>query len=323
LYVCSSPHLRDNCSTRRIMLDVIIALLPAVVAGIWFFGINAAAVILVTVVFAVAAEYIMRKGLKRENTISDLSAVVTGLLLALNLPPSIPLWIAAVGAVIAIVIIKQLFGGLGQNFMNPALGARVILIVAWSRHMTTWTQPFTDAVTTTTATPMADAVATATPLGALKAGAYAAYSYSDLFWGNIAGCIGETSAFAILLGFIYLLARRVISWHIPVIYTGTVAVMTWILGPDGIFTGDPLYHVLSGGLLLGAVFMATDYVTSPVTKTGAAIYAFGCGILTVLFRLYGSIPEGVSFAITLMNVATPLIERYTVPASFGGERNVG
>ena len=313
--------MRDSSSNRRIMLDVIIALLPAVVAGIWFFGIRVAAVILVTVVSAVAAEYFMQKGLKRDNTISDLSAVVTGLLLALNLPPSIPLWIAIVGAVIAIVIIKQLFGGLGQNFMNPALGARVILIVAWARYMTEWTQPFADSVST--ATPMADAVATATPLGALKEGAYAAFSYSDLFWGNIAGCIGETSAFAILLGFIYLLGRRVISWHIPVIFTGTTAVITWILGPDGIFTGDPLYHILSGGLLLGAVFMATDYVTSPVTKTGAAIYAFGCGILTALFRLYGGMPEGVSFAIILMNIATPLIERYTVPASFGGERNVG
>lgn len=320
LYVCSSPHLRDGCSTRRIMLDVIIALLPAVAAGIWFFRLRAAVVILVTVVSAVAAEYLMRKGLKRDNTISDLSAVVTGLLLALNLPPSIPLWIAAVGAVIAIVIIKQLFGGLGQNFMNPALGARAILVAAWANSMTAWTQPFTDTVTTATIT---DAVTSATPLGALKEGVYGAYSYGDLFWGNIAGCIGETSAFAILIGFIYLLGRRVISWHIPVIFTGTTAIMTWILGPDGIFTGDPLYHVLSGGLLLGAVFMATDYVTSPVTKTGAALYALGCGILTALFRLYGSMPEGVSFAIILMNVVTPLIERYTIPASFGGERNVG
>jgi len=324
LYVCSSPHLRDNCTTTKIMLDVIIALLPAVVAGIWFFGYRAAVVILVTVITAVAAEYLMRKGLKRDNTISDLSAVVTGLLLALNLPPAIPLWIAAVGAVIAIVIVKQLFGGLGQNFMNPALGARAILVAAWASSMTTWTQPFGETVTTTaTATPAADAVASATPLAALKEGIYGIYSYGDLFWGNIAGCIGETSAFAILLGFVYLLVKGVISWHIPVIFTATTAVMTWMLGPDGMFTGDPLYHVLSGGLLLGAVFMATDYVTCPVTKTGAAIYAFGCGLLTALFRLYGSMPEGVSFAIILMNVVTPLIDRHTIPASFGGERNVG
>jgi len=324
LYVCSSPHLRDGCTTTKIMLDVIIALLPAVVAGIWFFGYRAALVILVTVAAAVASEYLMRKGLKRNNTISDLSAVVTGLLLALNLPPAIPLWIAAVGAVIAIVIVKQLFGGIGQNFMNPALGARAILIAAWAGKMTAWTQPFEDTVTTTaTATPAADAIATATPLAALKQGIYGAYSYSDLFWGNVAGCIGETSAFAILLGFVYLLVKGVITWHIPVIFTATTAVMTWILGPDGLFTGDPLYHVLSGSLLIGAVFMATDYVTSPITKKGAAIYAFGCGLLTALFRLYGSMPEGVSFAIILMNVITPLIDRYTIPASFGGERNVG
>ncbi len=309
MYVCSSPHLRDGSTTRRIMLDVIVALLPAVVAGIYFFGFQAALVILVTVVAAVGTEYFMRIGLKREQTISDLSAVVTGLLLALNLPPTIPIWIAIVGAVIAIAVIKQLFGGLGQNFMNPALGARVILVVAWARYMTKWTGPFTDAV------------ATATPLGALKEGG-SVFVYSDLFWGSIAGCIGETSAFAILLGFVYLLIRKVISWRIPIFFAGTVVLLTWMLGPEGIFTGDPLYHVLSGGLLLGAVFMATDYVTSPVTSLGSVWFACGCGILTVLFRLYGNMPEGVSFAIILMNIVTPLIDRYTVPISFGGERRV-
>ncbi len=309
LFVSSSPHLRDNASTRRIMLDVIIALIPASVAGVWFYGLRALLVILVTVAAAVASEYLMRLGLKREQTISDLSAVVTGLLLALNLPPTIPFWIAIVGSVIAVALIKQLFGGLGQNFMNPALGARVMLVVAWAGRMTTWIDPVTDAVTS------------ATPLGMLKEGGAKAL-YLDMFWGNIAGCIGETSAFAILIGFAYLLIRKVISWRIPVIYTGTVALLTWVLGPNGIFTGDPLYHVLGGGLLLGAVFMATDYVTNPITRKGIIIYAIGCGVLTTLFRLYGNMPEGVSFAIILMNIITPLIDRFTVPVSFGGERRV-
>lgn len=292
------------------MLDVIIALIPASAAGVWFYGLRALLVILVTVAAAVASEYLMRLGLKREQTISDLSAVVTGLLLALNLPPTIPIWIAIVGSVIAIALIKQLFGGLGQNFMNPALGARVMLVVAWAGRMTTWIDPVTDAVTS------------ATPLGMLKEGGAKAL-YVDMFWGNIAGCIGETSAFAILIGFAYLLVRKVISWRIPVIFTGTVALLTWVLGPNGMFTGDPLYHVLGGGLLLGAVFMATDYVTNPITPKGIVIYAIGCGVLTTLFRLYGNMPEGVSFAIILMNIITPLIDRFTVPVSFGGERHVG
>lgn len=318
LFVCSSPHLRDDVTTQRIMLDVIIALLPATAAGILFFGLRSALIIIATIAASVLTEYLMRKGLKREQTISDLSAVVTGLLLALNLPPSIPVWIAIVGAVIATGLIKQLFGGLGQNFMNPALGARVILVVAWARHMTTWTEPFVDAVATATPLSLLDAVTTATPFG----GSYQ-YSYMDLFLGNTPGCIGETSALAILLGFVYLLFRRVITWHIPVVYVGSVAALTWILGPEGILTGDPLYHVLSGGLLLGAVFMATDYVTCPMTKKGCVIYAIGCGVLTVLFRLYGNMPEGVSFAIILMNIVTPLIDRYSIPVAFGGEKRVG
>ena len=315
LYVCSSPHLRDNVTTQRIMLDVIIALLPAAAAGIVYFGLRSAIIIVTTVAASVLTEYLMRKGLKREQTISDLSAVVTGLLLALNLPPSIPVWIAVVGAVIATGLIKQLFGGLGQNFMNPALGARVILVVAWAKQMTTWTEPFVDTVAGATPLGLLDATATATPIGA-------AYSYMDMFLGRTPGCIGETSALAILLGFVYLLFRKVISWHIPVLFTGTVAVLTWILGPEGLFTGDPLYHVLAGGLLLGAVFMATDYVTCPMTRKGIIIYAAGCGILTTLFRLYGNMSEGVSFAIVLMNVVTPLIDRYTIPVAFGGEKHV-
>lgn len=317
LFVCSSPHLRDNVTTQKIMLDVIIALLPASIAGILFFGIRSALIIIVTVAASVLTEYLMRKGLNRDQTITDLSAVVTGLLLALNLPPSIPVWIAIVGAVIATGLIKQLFGGLGQNFMNPALGARAILLVAWARWMTSWTEPFVDAVATATPLSLLDSVSAATQVEGSKV-----YSYLDLFLGNIPGCIGETSALAILLGFAYLLLRKVISWHIPVFYVGTVALLTWILGPEGMFTGAPLYHVLSGGLLIGAVFMATDYVTCPMTRKGIVIYAIGCGILTVLFRLYGNMPEGVSFAIILMNIVTPLIDRYTIPVAFGGENLV-
>ncbi|NLO40268.1 MAG: RnfABCDGE type electron transport complex subunit D [Ruminiclostridium sp.] len=310
LFVSSSPHLRDNVSTQSIMRDVLIALVPAAAAGVWFYGMRSLLVIVVTMAAAVASEYLMRLGLKREQTVSDLSAAVTGLLLALNLPPTIPIWMAIVGAVLAVALIKQLFGGLGQNFMNPAMGARVMMVVAWAGRMTAWIDPATDAVTS------------ATPLGILKEGGTKAL-YLDMFWGKIAGCIGETSAFAILLGFAYLLFRKVITWKIPVIFTGTVALLTWVLGPEGMFTGDPLYHVLGGGLLLGAVFMATDYVTSPITQKGTVIYAIGCGVLTTLFRLYGNNAEGVSFAIILMNVVTPLIDRYTVPVSFGGERRVG
>ena len=318
LFVCSSPHLRDNATTQRIMLDVIIALLPPAAAGIIYFGLRSALIIAVTIAASVLTEYLMRKGLKRDQTISDLSAVVTGLLLALNLPPSIPVWIAIVGAVIATGLIKQLFGGLGQNFMHPALGARVILVVAWAKQMTTWTEPLADAVASATPLSLLDATATATPVGGTDW-----YSYMDMFLGKIPGCIGETSALAILLGFVYLLARGVITWHIPVIYTGTVALLTWVLGPEGLFTGDPLYHVLAGGLLIGAVFMATDYATSPMTRKGTVIYATGCGLLTVLFRLYGNMPEGVSFAIILMNILTPLIDRHTIPVAFGGEKGVG
>lgn len=313
LLVTSSPHLRDNSTTQRIMIDVVIALLPASAAGIYFFGIRALIVLLTTVLSCVASEYVARKLMKREATIQDISAVVTGVLLALNLPPTIPLWIAAVGGVFAIVIVKQLFGGIGQNFMNPALGARVVLMIAWTQQMTRWIDPR-----------QPDAVSSATPLALIKKGQEAAEglppTYMDLFIGNIGGCIGETSALALLIGAAYLLYRRVIAPEIPLAYVGTLALFTWILGGDALFTGDALYHVLSGGLIIGAFFMATDYSTSPVTRKGRLIMGAGCGILTSIIRLYGGYPEGVSFAIILMNIVTPLIDRFTVPKSFGGEK---
>jgi len=314
LIVSSSPHIRGKASTQRIMLDVIIALLPAAIFGIYFFGLKAALVILVTVISCVASEYLTRVILKREPTISDLSAVVTGVLLALNLPPTIPLWMAAVGGVVAIVIVKQLFGGLGQNFMNPALVARVFLLNAFAKQMTTFI------------TPGPDAISSATPLFQMKEfvkGNEANLSgYWDLFVGNISGCIGETSVIALLIGGIYLLFRRVITLDIPVAFIGSVALITWIFGGQTSFTGDWIYHVLSGGLMIGAFFMATDYATSPVTFKGRIIMGIGCGVLTAVIRLYTSSPEGVSYAILLMNICVPLIDRYTVPKSFGGEKAI-
>jgi len=295
------------------MLDVLIALIPASLAGVYFFGLDAALTIIVCVVSCVLFEYLTRKLLKRSNTISDLSAAVTGLLLALNLPPVIPKWMAVVGSFFAIVVIKQLFGGIGQNFINPALGARVFMLVAYGTKMTRWTAP--------RGVVASDAISAATPLGILKEGGELP-GYLDMFIGKIGGSLGETSALALIIGGLYLLIRKVISWEIPVIYIGTVALLSWILGPDGFMTGDPLFHVLAGGLLIGAIFMATDYTTSPMTKKGAVIYAFGCGLLTVIFRLYTNMPEGVSYAIMLMNVAVPLIDRYTAPKPFGGGKHV-
>lgn len=311
----SSPHIRSDITTRRLMLDVIIALIPATAAGIYYFGVRAALLIAITTLSCVGWEYVTRKALKRSNTIGDLSAVVTGLILALNLPPQLPVWMAVVGAFFAIVVVKQLFGGIGQNFVNPALAARAMLVVAYGSRMTFWTAPFNSASN------MADAVSSATPLGILKEGGILP-GLSQMFFGNIGGSLGETSALALIIGGLYLLFRGVITWHIPVIYTGTVALMAWILGPNGFLTGNPLFHVLAGGLLLGAFFMATDYTTSPMTKKGMAIFSVGCGVLTIVFRLYTNMPEGVSFAILLMNVAVPLIDRYTAPKRFGGGARV-
>jgi electron transport complex protein RnfD len=314
------------------MLDVIIALLPAAIAGIYFFGLRALAVILVTISSCVISEYLARKAMKREATIGDLSAVVTGLLLALNLPPTIPFWIAAIGGVVAIVIVKQMFGGLGQNFMNPALAARVVLLVAYTEQMTNWINPKgVDAIST--ATPLeiaknsligatADVVGGATQVGDVALQAAEMPTYLQLFLGQVGGCIGETSALALLLGALYLLARKVIGLQIPLTFIGTTALFTWIFGGETLFTGDFLYHVLAGGLILGAFYMATDYATCPVTNKGRIIMGIGCGILTGIIRLYTNYPEGVSFAIILMNVVVPLIDRFIVPKSFGGGKKV-
>lgn len=314
LYMSSSPHIRSGVTTQRLMLDVIIALIPASFAGVYFFGLRAAVLIAVTVISCVGFEYLMRKVMKRNNTVGDLSAAVTGLLLALNVPPTLPLWMAVVGSFFAIVVVKQLFGGIGQNFVNPALAARAFLIISYGTRMTSWTPPLAKAAEI-------DAATFATPLGALKEGGQLP-NLLDMFLGNIGGSMGETSALALIIGGMYLLIRGVISWHIPVVYIGTAGLLAWILGPNGLFTGEPLFHILAGGLMIGAIFMATDYTTSPMTTRGMVIYAAGCGILTILFRLYTNMPEGVSYAILLMNVAVPLIDRFTKPARFGGKAHV-
>ena len=301
----SSPHVRSAETTGRIMLDVIIALLPATVLGVVFFGWNALWVVLVSTAVAVATEALLQVLMKRKVTISDGSAAVTGLLLALNLPPSVPLYIPIVGSVFAIAIVKQCFGGIGSNFLNPALAARAFLMLSWPTAMTSWTMP-------------ADAVSTVTPLAAIKeAGAGAPSPYLDMFLGNVGGCIGETSALALLIGGIYLVARRVIDPSIPVVYIATVGLFTWVAGPDGLFTGDGLYHMLAGGLMLGAIYMATDYTTSPMTVKGRIIFALGCGVVTSVIRLWGGYPEGVSYSILLMNLFVPLIDRAVKPRMFG------
>ena len=311
LVVSHAPHINGSDTVPKIMLDVIIALMPALIAGVFVFGMRALIVALTCVISSAVAEYIWCRILKKPNSTGDLSAVVTGLILALNVPASLPLWMAVIGSVFAIIIVKQFFGGIGHNFMNPALGARAFLMASWALAMTRWYTPGTHL-------PLfgvPDAVTSATPLAA---GSADKFSYLTLFLGNHGGCIGETSALAILIGAAYLVIRRVIRLRVPLIFIGTVAVGTWIFGGSGgLFTGDPLYQILSGGLMLGACFMATDYTTSPTTPKGQIVFALGCGIITVLIRIWGGYPEGVSYSILLMNVATPLIERLTAPKRYG------
>lgn len=318
--VSSSPHIRSGETTQRIMLDVIIALMPALLAGVFYFGFNALTITATAVVFAVAAEAVMQKILGKPITVNDLSAVVTGILIAFNVPVTLPLWMVAIGSIFAIAIAKQCFGGLGFNFINPALAGRAMLLASFPAKMTNWVAPG------------ADAVSTATPLALLKTGADAltAATHSepaaevagqalpglwDMFIGNIGGCIGETSALALIIGGAYLLYRGVINIRIPVSYIGTVAVFTLLFG--GFDSSVMIYHILAGGLFLGAIFMATDYATSPLTPKGQVIFGIGCGFLTSVIRFYGGYPEGVSYSILLMNLAAPLIDKYTMPRKFG------
>ena len=295
LHISTGPHLRARDDTRRLMLDVLIALIPATAASLYFFGLKALWIELISVACAVLAEYVWQKLMKKPLRVNDLSAAVTGLLLGLNMPANVPLWVPAIGSVFAIIIVKQLFGGVGHNFLNPALAARAVLLTSWPSHMTKALLPLR-VLGASAASTGVDAVATATPL-------LVPADKMDLFLGNIPGAIGETCKAAILLGLIYLLVRRVISFEIPVVMLATVAILTWALG------GNPLTAVLSGGVLFGACFMATDYVTTPMLNRGHVIFAIGCGALVVLIRKFGNYPEGVTYAILLMNIVTPLIDR--------------
>lgn len=306
--VSATPHVRSKDSIKNVMGNVLIALLPATLMGIYYFGLRALLVVAISVASSVFFEYLYQKLMKKTITISDLSAAVTGLLLALNLPASAPWWMPIVGSAFAIIIAKQLFGGLGQNFINPALAARAFLLASYPTAMTAWTEPG-----------WSDAVSTATPLSVLKTGGFIAQSadYKVAAFGNIGGCIGETCAIALIIGGIYLIWKEIINWKIPVIYIATVAILTWFMGRDGLMTGQPLYEILVGGLMLGAFFMATDYASSPVTAKGQIIFALGCGLLTSLIRVYGGYPEGVSYSILIMNLTVPLIDRFTKPRIFG------
>ncbi|PLX32811.1 MAG: Na+-transporting NADH:ubiquinone oxidoreductase subunit D [Clostridiales bacterium] len=305
LIVTSSPHIRSKEATDKTMRDVVIALVPATLAGMYYFGFQTLIVVLLAVAAAMATEAIIQNIRKQPITVMDYSAAVTGLLLALNLPPEVTFWMPVVGSIFAIAIAKQAFGGLGHNFINPALAARVFLIASWPVEMTTWKFPV-------------DAVTEATPLALIKGSRIVPESVSifNMFIGKIGGCIGEVSALALLIGGIYLVYRGVISPRIPVAYMGTVAVLTLLYG--GFNFNYMMFHLLAGGLVLGAIFMATDYVSSPMTAKGQIIYAVGCGLITVVIRLFGGYPGGVSFSILFMNVVTPLIDKYVKSNVFGG-----
>ncbi len=306
MIIVPSPHMKDSVTTQTVMRDVLIAMAPALVASVVLFGFRSLLVTAVCVASCILFEYLFRLVTKRENTISDLSAAVTGVLLAFNLPVSLPLWMAVIGSFVSIVIVKQLFGGIGQNFANPALVGRIVLFISFASQMTNFANP-------TLTDQGIELITGATPLGTLAQGGTPT-SYWNLFIGMHGGVLGETCALALLLGGVYLVVRKVITVTIPVAYIGTVFLFSWILG------ADPVYQILSGGLMLGAIFMATDYTTSPVTEKGKLIFGIGCGLITVIIRQYASYAEGVSFAILLMNILTPHIDRLTRQKAFGGDK---
>lgn len=294
--VTSSPHIRHEDTTRGIMTDVILALLPAAVYGCFLFGLEAVFVLITTIVTAVAAEAVWNIALHKKQTVGDFSAVLTGLLLGMNLSSKTPLWIAAIGSVVAIIVVKQMFGGLGFNFANPAMTARIVLLVSFANQMSQYVSPI-------------DAQTSATPLTR-----EAAFTFKELFFGMHGGAIGETSSFLLIIGGLYLVLRRVIKPIIPVAFVGTVAIASLIANPQEI-----VLSVFGGGLMLGAIFMATDYVTTPTTNLGKLIFGIGCGLITFVIRQFASLPEGVSYAILLMNILTPHINRLTLSKPFGSK----
>lgn len=304
LVLSSSPHIHSKQSTRSIMGWVLAALAPAGLSGVYFLGLRAALVMAVCVAACVASEYVWQRLARQSSTAGDLSAAVTGLLLAYNLPPSIPFWMAAVGSIFAIIVVKQFFGGIGQNIVNPALAGRAMMLTSWPVAMTNWTL---------------DGVSCATPLAIIKEGFSVLPPLSDLLVGRVGGCIGETSSLALLLGFVLLLMKDIVKWHVPMIYIAVVAALSVAFGrPAG-----PLYEICAGGLLLGAFFMATDYTTSPISTKGQVIFAVGCGVLTMLIRAFGGYPEGVSYSIIIMNLTVPLIDKFTRPRIFGEVKRNG
>ncbi|MDD7515795.1 RnfABCDGE type electron transport complex subunit D [Ruminococcus flavefaciens] len=310
LIVSPSPHDENYTKTSNIMLNVIIALLPAWGAAIYFFGARVISLTAVCIGSCIFFEYVCRRLMKRDNTIGDMSAVVTGLILAMNLPVTLPYWMAVIGSFVAIVITKQLFGGLGQNFANPAITARIVLMVSFPAAMTNWIKPLEYDY---------DAVSSATPLVLAKNGSDLP-SYLDLFIGKTGGCLGEVCALGLLIGGLYLAARKIISLAAPVSFIGSLFILSWISGDD------PVYQILAGGVFLGAFFMATDYATTPITTKGKIVFGLGCGIITFVIRRFGSYPEGVSFSILLMNVLTPYIEQLTRTKVLGAkeaEKNEG
>lgn len=301
LAITASPHLRSKVTTNTIMRDVLIALLPTLVAANLIFGMRALVLSVVCVAASVIFEFIYRKCMHLTNTIGDLSAAVTGLLLAYNLPVGLPIWMAVIGCFVSIVLIKQLFGGLGKNFANPAIVGRIVLLISFATPMTTWALPLSKQTTV-------DVVTGATPLAVGGEG----FSYMDLFLGTVGGSMGETCKLTLLIGGIYLVARGVISIAAPLSFMATVVVFAFLAGQD------PVFHLLAGGIILGALFMATDYVTTPTTEMGKVIFGIGCGIITMVIRLFAAYPEGVSFAILLMNIATAHIDRLCLSKPFGG-----
>jgi electron transport complex protein RnfD len=328
LAVTPSPHLRDGLDIKGVMYAVVIALVPAAAGAVYFFGLRALVIIILACVSAIAVEAACQVAMKRKVTIADGSALVTGLLLAFNVPPGVPYWLPVLGSAFAIGIAKIPFGGLGYNPLNPALAGRAFLLASWPVYMTTaWTAPSRGTLSGI------DAMTGATPLGVYRVAQslaadnpgraqlldelYSGSSLKNLFFGNVGGCIGETSVLLLLVGAVYLMVRKIICWRIPLSYIATVAFMTWAMGGKGPFDGYPLFHVLAGGLVLGAFFMATDMVTSPVTPRGKLVFGIGCGVLTSIIRLKGGYPEGVSYSILIMNIAVPLIDRYTRPRKLG------
>lgn len=302
LNVSSSPHVRDTVTTKSIMYDVLIAMLPAAAFGVYQFGFHALLILIETMAVCVISEYVFEKALGRPVTIADGSALVTGMILALNMPPDIPVWMPALGGVFAIIIVKQLYGGLGQNFMNPALAARCFLLISFTGKMTTFTL---------------DGVSGATPLAVLKSGG--SVDVAAMFLGRIPGTIGEVSVVALLIGAVYMLVKKVITIRIPAAYILTFSVFVLLFGGHGLDLNYLAAHLCGGGLIFGAFFMATDYVTSPLTPNGQIVFGVLLGCLTGLFRLFGGSAEGVSYAIILSNIVVPLIEKVTLPTAFGKE----